>query len=347
MPFLQEHQNAVHGIANQVALLVINSDVRKRFTNNINRLCNMVEVYGQALQPYVKKLERIKKRIEKTERTPGTEVSLADECPPPEGWVHISSADNRFINVDTAVIYRPPEPVNPLLWFGFFGNATVQRPPTEEEKLMCDYFLLAAVHDQELQDPTDRPIFPQRYEGKWFRPEKFRYALWQHNRCPTKVFSDNYDYDPHQQQFSDNIYERKLKKAIASSKQSLTQYNQISNDKLEKLKRSLHQVRADCKKPESAETEPKTKPARHSIDFRSVHWFGTDYNFTPNQAAAVKILWKAWENETPDVGGDTLAVEVESDSRRARDIFKGHHAFGNMIRQGQTKGSYRLVEPDK
>jgi len=85
----------------------------------------------------------------------------------------------------------------------------------------------------------------------------------------------------------------------------------------------------------------------HSIDFRSVRWFGTDYSFTPNQAAAVKILWQAWENRTPEVGGDTIATEIESDSRRARDIFKGHPAFGNMICQGKTKGTFRLVEPGK
>jgi len=97
-----------------------------------------------------------------------------------------------------------------------------------------------------------------------------------------------------------------------------------------------------------AETTPKTdNKTRHSIDFRSVNWFGTDYNFTPNQAAAVKLLWEARENGTPDIGGDTLATQVESDSRRPRDIFKKHSAVGNMICQGQTKGTFRLVEPDK
>lgn len=97
---------------------------------------------------------------------------------------------------------------------------------------------------------------------------------------------------------------------------------------------------------EGAKPMPRAK-AKHSIDFRSVHWFGTDYTFTPNQAAAIKILWEAWENGIPDVGGDTLAVVVESDSKRARDIFKGHLALGSMICPGQTKGTYRLVKPDK
>ena len=102
----------------------------------------------------------------------------------------------------------------------------------------------------------------------------------------------------------------------------------------------------------SGKAETKTelvdkKKTTYSTDFRSVRWFGTNYSFTPNQAAAVKILWENWEKGTPDVGGDTLAVEIESDSKRPRDIFKGHPAFGTMIRPGKTKGTYRLAEPDK
>ncbi len=106
------------------------------------------------------------------------------------------------------------------------------------------------------------------------------------------------------------------------------------------LNKSTNELTTDNNNQEKPE-------ARYSIDFRSVHWFGKDYTFTPNQAAAVKILWEAWENETPDVGGDTLAVVIESDSKRARDIFKGHPALNSMICQGQTKGTYRLVKPEK
>ncbi len=97
----------------------------------------------------------------------------------------------------------------------------------------------------------------------------------------------------------------------------------------------------------SKDTIPLQSQAKHSIDFRSVHWFGTDYSFTANQAAAVKILWQAWENGTPDIGGDTLAAEIDSESKRAQDIFKNHPAYGKMIRSGQSKGSYRLAAPNK
>jgi len=94
------------------------------------------------------------------------------------------------------------------------------------------------------------------------------------------------------------------------------------------------------------ENSPGNTEARHSLDFRSVHWFGTDYSFTPNQAAAVKILWEHWENGTPEVGGDTLATNIESAARRARDIFKGHPAYNTMIIPGKTKGTFRLAKSD-
>ncbi|MCK6465093.1 MAG: hypothetical protein L6Q93_09670, partial [Phycisphaerae bacterium] len=85
------------------------------------------------------------------------------------------------------------------------------------------------------------------------------------------------------------------------------------------------------------------KRLRHSSDFRSVQWHGVDYTFTATQAAIVKQLWEAYENGTPDVGGDTLLVNAESDTRRMADVFKKHPAWGSMIVEGTTKGTYRLA----
>jgi hypothetical protein len=91
---------------------------------------------------------------------------------------------------------------------------------------------------------------------------------------------------------------------------------------------------------------PSMLPARHSRDFRSVHWYGDDYSFSPTQAACVKVLWEAWENGTPELGQATILEhpEVEADSRRLIDVFKGHPAWGKMIARGQTAGSFRLTE---
>lgn len=92
-------------------------------------------------------------------------------------------------------------------------------------------------------------------------------------------------------------------------------------------------------KPEAA----GRKPRRHSPDFRSVHWDGTDHAFTANQAAIVKQLWEAYENGTPDVGGDTLLVGADADTKQIKDVFKKHPAWRSMIVEGSTKGTYRLA----
>jgi hypothetical protein len=91
-------------------------------------------------------------------------------------------------------------------------------------------------------------------------------------------------------------------------------------------------------------------PARHSPDFRSVHWFGTDYAFTAAQAAVVAVLWQAWENGTPDVGHRYLLDTAKLNNDRLLDVFKekgrNHPAWGSMIRSGVgSRGSARLYPP--
>ena len=87
-------------------------------------------------------------------------------------------------------------------------------------------------------------------------------------------------------------------------------------------------------------------PARHSPDFRSLYWFGTTYLFTPMQAAIVAILWEAWQNGTPDVGGEYLLENAGCDreAKRMDAVFAGCEAWGAAV-QSRSKGSYRLAEP--
>lgn len=91
-------------------------------------------------------------------------------------------------------------------------------------------------------------------------------------------------------------------------------------------------------------------PTRHSQDFRSVHWYGTDYSFTDAQAAIVRLLWEAWENGTPDVGHRSLLETAKLSSDRLPDVFKEkgqyHSAWGSMIQSNVgSKGSARLCAP--
>jgi hypothetical protein len=96
---------------------------------------------------------------------------------------------------------------------------------------------------------------------------------------------------------------------------------------------------------------PIVVPARHSLDYRSVHWYGIDYSFTEAQASLVKVLWEAWENETPDVGTQTLFQEAKLNTDRLQDAFKSrgqfHPAWQVMIVSGKTKGTYRLKSPQR
>jgi hypothetical protein len=101
--------------------------------------------------------------------------------------------------------------------------------------------------------------------------------------------------------------------------------------------------------PAAIQANRQDRPAtRHSVDFRSVHWHGVDYQFTATQASIVRLLWEAWEAGTPDVGQETLLEGAGSDGNRLRDLFhRGaeiHPAWGTMI-VSFARGTYRLAEP--
>lgn len=238
MTDLNPHQAAVHNIANKVDNLILDKDVLAYIRDHISKLCKMVEDYGQVLQPYVKKLKKAKKRIEKF--TPEQleqyklpngkiEVSLVKLCPPPADWIKMSYQDNLFINNDMGVIYRPAEPVNPLLWFGISGNTNLQRKPTQNEKLMCNYVRIAIIHDYELRysgTPTDSYIFSDDYKGKWFERDKFYEDVW------TYYYYDNQG-------------------------PSLLHHSATAQEKLSQLNRALKHVQADLARLTPAEIGQK------------------------------------------------------------------------------------------
>jgi len=105
----------------------------------------------------------------------------------------------------------------------------------------------------------------------------------------------------------------------------------------------------DIVKGENRASESKQRatlpPARHSIDFRCVHWHGLNCGFTDMQAPIVEVLWREYENGTPDVGNETLLETVDAKSSRLVDIFRDHPAWGTMIVDGATKGTKRIADP--
>lgn len=88
----------------------------------------------------------------------------------------------------------------------------------------------------------------------------------------------------------------------------------------------------------------RLSPARHSADFRSVRWFGTDYAFTPSQAAIIRQLWRAWENNTPKVGAGRLLSATDLVSDKISELFKRSEAWGVMVKTDGV-GVYWLSPP--
>jgi ketosteroid isomerase-like protein len=100
----------------------------------------------------------------------------------------------------------------------------------------------------------------------------------------------------------------------------------------------------------SAPAAPTKPTCRHSEDYRSVHWMGTQYQFSERQAAVVQRLWEAWEDGTPELSTATLLEAAESDCDRLRDLFRSssgnHPAWPVMFQSGSRRGTYRLSLPD-
>lgn len=112
---------------------------------------------------------------------------------------------------------------------------------------------------------------------------------------------------------------------------------------------ALEAERAKGASQEAAGTESAERlaDARHSTDFRSVHWFGEDYEFTATQAACVKVLWEEWKNGTATVGQETILEMSGSTTSRLKSIFGNgkHPCWGAMIVPGEAKGTFRLQSP--
>ena len=121
------------------------------------------------------------------------------------------------------------------------------------------------------------------------------------------------------------------------------------------LRRMLDEVAADLEwhlggdvSNAASVAEPtQLPPARPSVDFRSVYYYGANYSFTKMQAVIFRLLWEAFQNGTPDIGAETLLEAVDAKTSRLVDIFRDHPAWGTLIVDGKTKGSKRLADAPK
>lgn len=107
--------------------------------------------------------------------------------------------------------------------------------------------------------------------------------------------------------------------------------------------------------PDPSAAEPEERPAdwraqaMHAEDFSNVTWYGAIHHFTLAQARAVRVLWRAWLTGVPDLHQSTILAATGSVQAKLCGLFRGHPAFGTMIRQsssfGGRVGCYRLAAP--
>ena len=247
---LNRHQEVIHEVANRVDQLILDRTARVRFTDYIDRFCKMVEDYGQTLQHAARKLEK--------------------ECPLPKAWLKTLIIGTDFLKVPKILnqmnsIYLPNKAVNPFLWFRPFEISDVQRQPTDSEKMMSEYVVLAAIHDCELCEATDRHICSANYKGKWFKQDKFFCALWQHYRWIEDEPHLGYPASPDDERLrqKDYIRERRWDQLISrATEKELDSYEKHSREKLTYLERVFQHVKADLPAKEPAEAEREATPGR-------------------------------------------------------------------------------------
>ena len=73
---------------------------------------------------------------------------------------------------------------------------------------------------------------------------------------------------------------------------------------------------------------PELKPYQHTEDFRVVYWKGDKFEFNPTQAIAIRLLWKAWENDLT-ISETTIAESINT--------IQTHYKLHNTFRH---KGKY-------
>jgi len=86
----------------------------------------------------------------------------------------------------------------------------------------------------------------------------------------------------------------------------------------------------------------------HSRDYRTVDWFGTQYQFSPPQAACIQVLWRAWLSGTPIIREEQVLETARIKARSLKEVFKappGQAAWGSLIADGDRRGTVRLIEP--
>ena len=91
----------------------------------------------------------------------------------------------------------------------------------------------------------------------------------------------------------------------------------------------------------------------HANDYSWVIWFGTRHAFAQgNQAQSVRVLWEHWERSGHKDGCGCSERAIgeqignDSDYFRLATVFRGHPAWGTMIKPMENRACFALFSPE-
>jgi hypothetical protein len=80
----------------------------------------------------------------------------------------------------------------------------------------------------------------------------------------------------------------------------------------------------------------------YSDDFRDIKWQGQSFGLTPRQAEVVRLLYRAYENGTPQLSDKFICAALHTSESRLRDTFRKSKVWGTLIIPGNRPGTRRL-----
>lgn len=157
-------------------------------------------------------------------------------------------------------------------------------------------------------------------------------------------------------QFFREMYSRRLRKLSRIILKSNGRSDDLNARKLRKLLRHARRDRDSVTEKgilEFVNRNPELK--RHlaedlkaelefSQDCRSGRWGQELYEFSPTQAAVMKLLYRDWKNGCPSIAQHTLLDAVGSNAKQLRDLFRNHPSFNVLVIKGAS-GTWRLAPP--
>lgn len=155
----------------------LDDEEQKLIVQNGEIIRNLNEAYKRDDKNCIKKLEVENKEIERQFQ----EIWRQKNTLPKPGYAKFAFWNYQYLKVPwTEWHYVTPDAVNPLLWFNFFGDAEIQRKPSDEENFIVNCIVLAVTHDESQEiNHSEKHIYKDgKYRGKHFQRDEFCRALY-------------------------------------------------------------------------------------------------------------------------------------------------------------------------